>query len=102
MLLGLDGTLIQQQKVMAHLKNYHDFLSHSLSPPPAALHCLRALCADPQNVVYVISGRTSQDMEACIGGIVGLASWAGRVSSLAAASGYQDKLGGSRKSTYTL
>ena len=71
-LLGLDGTLIQQHKVMAHLKNYHDFTGKSLSPPPAALHCLRALCSDPQNTVYVISGRTSQDMEACLGGIAGL------------------------------
>ena len=70
-LLGLDGTLIQQHKVMAHLKNYHDFTGKSLSPPPAALHCLRALCSDPQNAVYVISGRTSQDMEACLGGIAG-------------------------------
>ena len=95
---GLDGTLINQQKIMAHLKAYHDFLAHSLSPPPAALHCLRALCADPQNVVYVISGRTSQviipatvmavcplpianaphhfacsqDMESCLGSISGL------------------------------
>jgi len=71
-LLGLDGTLIQQHKVMAHLKNYHDFTGKSLSPPPAALHCLRALCSDPQNAVYVISGRTSQDMEACLGNIAGL------------------------------
>ena len=71
-LLGLDGTLIQQHKVMAHLKNYHDFTGKSLSPPPVALHCLRVLCSDPQNTVYVISGRTSQDMEACLGGIAGL------------------------------
>jgi hypothetical protein len=63
-LLGLDGTLIQQEKVIAHLKNFHDFQGHSMSPPPAALHCLRALTADPLNVVYVISARGPADMEA--------------------------------------
>ena len=71
-LLGLDGTLIQQEMVIAHLKNFHDFHGLSLSPPPAALHCLRALAADPANVVWVISGRTQRDMESCLGAISGL------------------------------
>ena len=36
-LLGLDGTLIQQEMVIAHLKNFHDFQGHSLQPSAAAL-----------------------------------------------------------------
>jgi trehalose 6-phosphate synthase/phosphatase len=71
-LFGLDGTLIQQEKVIAHLKNFQDFQGHTLAPPPASLHCLRALCADPLNVVFVISGRSAADMEACLGNVDGL------------------------------
>ena len=71
-LLGLDGTLIQQEKVMAHLKLFHDFQGHSMAPPPAVLHCLRALSADPANIIYVISSRSENDMEACLGDIGGL------------------------------
>ena len=60
-LLGLDGTLIQQHKVMAHLKNYHDFTGKSLSPPPAALHCLRALCSDSQNTCLLYTSPSPRD-----------------------------------------
>lgn len=65
--LGLDGTLIQQEKVLAHLKNFHDFQGHSLQPPAAALQGLAALAADPANVVYIISGRAPADMQATLG-----------------------------------
>jgi len=71
-LLGLDGTLIQQEHVINHLKNFHDFQGHSLPPPAAALHCLAALAADPANVIYVISGRTAEDMQATLGQVPGL------------------------------
>lgn len=71
-LLGLDGTLIQQEKVMHHRKMFHDFSDHSLPPPPAALHCLAALASDPCNQVYVISGRSASDLEACLGNVDGL------------------------------
>ena len=70
--LGLDGTLIKQEQVIAHLKNFHDFQGHSLQPPAAALHCLAALAADPANVVYVISGRAPADMQATLGQVRGL------------------------------
>ncbi|KAL1519753.1 hypothetical protein AB1Y20_023261 [Prymnesium parvum] len=71
-LLGFDGTIIQQDKVNQHLKNFQDFSGHSLSPPAAVLICLETLCADPRNVVCVISGRGRVDMEATLGGIKGL------------------------------
>jgi trehalose 6-phosphate synthase/phosphatase len=70
--LGLDGTLIQQEKVLDHLKLFHDFIGRSLAPPPAALHCLQALAADPANSVHVISGRGEQDLESCLGSVRGL------------------------------
>jgi len=71
-LLGLDGTLIQNEKVIAYLKNFQDFEGHALSPPPAALHCLRSLAADPLNTIHVISSRGAADMETCLGSIDGL------------------------------
>lgn len=70
--LGLDGTLIQQEKVLDHLKLFHDFIGRSLAPPPAALHCLQALASDPANSVHVISGRGARDLEACLGSVRGL------------------------------
>ena len=79
--LGLDGTLIQQEQVITHLKNFHDFQGHSLQPPAAALQCLAQLAADPANVVYVISGRTPADMQAILGQVprLGLAAELGYV-----------------------
>ena len=69
--MPITGTLIQQEKVILHHKNFQDFQGHSVPPPPAAQHCLRALAADPLNTVYVISGRSAADMEACLGDIDG-------------------------------
>ena len=66
LIFGLDGTLIQQEHVIAHLKLFHDFQGHSLQPPAAALHCLATLAADPANVVYVVSGRDAADMQATL------------------------------------
>jgi len=71
-LLGFDGTLVQQDKVIQHLKNFQDFSGHSLSPPAAVLHCLERLASDPANTVCVISGRGQADMEATLGGIPNL------------------------------
>jgi trehalose 6-phosphate synthase/phosphatase len=71
-ILGLDGTLIQQDQVISYLKNFHDFQGHTLQPPAAALHCLAALASDPANVVYVISGRSASDMQATLGRVPGL------------------------------
>ena len=71
-LLGLDGTLIEQEQVIEHLKLFHDFQGSSAQLSPAALRTLAALAADPKNVVYVISGRTSSDMHATLGHIPGL------------------------------
>jgi len=85
-LLGLDGTLIQQEKVLQFLKNFQDFQGHSLPPPPAALHCLRALASDALNSLFVISGRSAHDLETCLGSIAGLG--------LAAELGFMQRLPG--------
>jgi len=86
--LGLDGTLIQQEKVLAHLKNFHDFQGHSLQPPAAALQGLAALAADPANVVYIISGRAPADMQATLGQVpsLGLAAELGYVQLMSTSS----------------
>lgn len=41
-------------------------------PPPGLLDALRALCADPQNIVYIISGRNGDFLQTHLGEIENL------------------------------
>ena len=71
-LLGLDGTLIQHEQVVEHLRMFHDFQGYSAQPSAETMSALAALASDPANVIYVISGRAASDMQATLGKVPGL------------------------------
>lgn len=41
----------------------------ALKPAQAVLHALQDLCKDPRNVVFVVSGRGKEELEASFGHI---------------------------------
>ncbi|CAM9812881.1 unnamed protein product [Discosporangium mesarthrocarpum] len=53
-----DGTLVA-----------HHALAQLAAPPPNLLQVLEALCEDPANVVYIISGRRKSELEEWLGGV---------------------------------
>ena len=58
-LLDHDGTLMPSGSINAR-------------PTEEVLHVLRGLCADPNNVVFIISGRARQELTEWFGSIVSL------------------------------
>lgn len=58
-LLDYDGTLMPSGSINAR-------------PTEEVLHVLRGLCADPANVVFIISGRARQELSEWFGSIVSL------------------------------
>jgi len=70
-ILDFNGTLVRKEPTGKYLKR--EILGTSgQKPPSTVMKALKTLSSDPQNVVFVVSGDTQENLESAIGSISGL------------------------------
>jgi trehalose 6-phosphate synthase/phosphatase len=89
-IIDFNGTLVVKEPAGKYLKR--EILGTSgFKPSDIAAHALGKLCKDPNNVIYVVSGDSQQNLEVAVGDIAGLGLAASNGACFADPGGQQRK-----------